>query len=113
MFLLSDLFRDYLIVFLQASFIALGVLFAYVLIRHAVASWREQRETRLRALYQPDVDAVLSAQRPADLEAAIARLSPAPSRHLDADRRAPDQAAAGGIGLAGRRGAGRRAGRSG
>ena len=37
MFLLSDLFRDYLIVFLEASFIGLGVLFVYVLIRHAVA----------------------------------------------------------------------------
>ncbi len=36
MFLLSDLFRDYLIVFLEASFVALGVLFAYVLVRHAV-----------------------------------------------------------------------------
>ena len=45
MFLLSDLFRDYLILFLQASFIALGVLFAYVLVRHGVASWREQRES--------------------------------------------------------------------
>jgi hypothetical protein len=44
MFLLSDLFRDYLIVFLEASFIALGVLFAYVLVRHAVSSWREQRD---------------------------------------------------------------------
>ena len=82
MFLLSDLFRDYLIVFLQASFIALGVLFAYVLIRHGVASWREQRNDRLRTLYQPDVDAVLAAPRPADLEAAIARLRPAPARHL-------------------------------
>jgi hypothetical protein len=82
MFLLSDLFRDYLIVFLQASFIALGLLFAYVLIRHAVASWREQRDEQLRLLYQPDVDAVLSATQPADLEAAIARLKPAPARHL-------------------------------
>ena len=62
MFLLSDLFRDYLIVFLEASFIALGVLFAYVLVRHAVASWREQRDASLRALYQPDVDAVLAAR---------------------------------------------------
>ena len=41
MFLLSDLFRDYLIVFLEASFIALGLLFAYVLVRHAVASCSE------------------------------------------------------------------------
>jgi hypothetical protein len=81
MFLLSDLFRDYLIVFLQASFIALGVLFAYVLVRHGVASWREQRDEALRLRYQPDVDAVLSAQGPADLEAAIARLLPAPPRH--------------------------------
>jgi hypothetical protein len=82
MFLLSDLFRDYLILFLQASFAALAVLFAYVLIRHAVAGWLEQRELRLRTLYQPDVDAVLSAPQPADLEAAIARLKPAPARHL-------------------------------
>ena len=64
MFLLSDLFRDYLIVFLEASFIALGLLFAYVLVRHAVASWREQRDASLRALYQPDVDAVLAATGP-------------------------------------------------
>ena len=28
MFLLSDFFRDYLIVFLEASFVALGLLFA-------------------------------------------------------------------------------------
>jgi hypothetical protein len=82
MFLLSDLFRDYLIVFLQASFIALAGLFAYVLIRHAVASWRERRDETLRVRYQPDVDAVLSAPRPADLEAAIGRLRPAPSSHL-------------------------------
>ena len=82
MYLLSDLFRDYLILLLQGSFIALGLLFGYVLIRHAVASWREQRDEQLRLLYQPDVDAVLSAPRPADLEAAIARLKPAPARHL-------------------------------
>ena len=82
MFLLSDLFHDYLILFLQASFIALGVLFAYVLVRHARESWREQRDDRLRALYQPAVDAVLAAQRPEELEAAIARLRPAPQRHL-------------------------------
>ena len=113
MFLLSDLFRDYLIVFLQASFIALGVLFAYVLIRHAVASWREQRETRLRALYQPDVDAVLSAQRPADLEAGDRPPHAGAVPASAADRRAPDQAAAGRIGIAGRRGPGRRRSRSG
>ena len=62
MFLLSDLFRDYLIVFLEVSFVALGLLFAYVLMRHGVASWREQRDASLRALYQPDVDAVLAAR---------------------------------------------------
>ena len=82
MFLLSNLFRDYLILFLEASFIALGLLFAYVLVRHAVASWREQRDASLRALYQPDVDAVLAATGPDSLESAIARLAPAPSRHL-------------------------------
>ena len=82
MFLLSDLFRDYLIVFLEASFVALGVLFAYVLVRHAVASWREQRDARLRALYQPDVDAVLAATGPDNLESAIARLASAPPRHV-------------------------------
>ena len=82
MFLLSDLFRDYLILFLEASFVALGVLFAYVLIRHGVANLRESRETRLRTLYQPAVDAVLSAQTPAQLETAIAGLQPAPARHL-------------------------------
>ena len=82
MFLLSDLFRDYLILFLQGSFAALGVLFAYVLIRHGVANLRESRETRLRTLYQPGVDAVLSAQNPAQLEAAIEQLLPAPPRHL-------------------------------
>ena len=82
MFLLSDLFRDYLIIFLEASFVALGVLFAYVLVRHAVASWREQRDARLRALYQPDVDAVLAATSPVDLQAAITRLKAAPPRHL-------------------------------
>jgi hypothetical protein len=81
MFLLSDFFRDYLIVFLGASFIALGVLFVYVLIRHAMATGRENREARLRTLYQPDVDAVLSAQKPADLDAAIARLASTPPRH--------------------------------
>ena len=106
MFLLSDLFRDYLIVFLEASFVALGVLFAYVLVRHAVASWREQREARLRALYQPDVDAVLAAPGPAELESAIARLASAPPRHVPPDRRAADHAAAGGVGIAGRRGPG-------
>ena len=82
MFLLSDFFRDYLIIFLEASFAALGVLFVYVLIRHGVANLRESRETRLRTLYQPAVDAVLSAQNPSDLEAAIAQLLPAPPRHL-------------------------------
>ena len=71
MFLLSDLLRDSLILFLQASFVALGILFAYIMIRHAVAGWREQAELRLRALYQPDVDAVLSAPQPADLESAM------------------------------------------
>ena len=81
MFLLSDLFRDYLIVFLQASFVSLGVLFAYVLVRHGVANWREQRDGRLHARYRPDVDAVLSAVRPDDLAAAIDRLALAPPRH--------------------------------
>jgi hypothetical protein len=82
MFLLSDLFRDWLIVFLGASFVALGVLFIYVLLRHGVESWREQRDARLRALYQPDVDAVLGAPGPAELQAGIARLAQAPPRHL-------------------------------
>jgi hypothetical protein len=82
MFLLSDLFRDYLIVFLEASFVALGILFAYVLVRHTVASWREQRNASLRALYRPDVDAVLAAASPIDLEASIARLASAPPRHV-------------------------------
>ena len=82
MFLLSDLFRQYLIVFLAVSFAALGLLFAYVLIRHGVENLREQRALRLRTLYQPDVDAVLASQSPAELEAAIARLAAAPPRHV-------------------------------
>jgi len=82
MFLLSDLFRDYLYLFLGASFVALGGLFAYVLVRHAIANRRELRDERLRARYQPDVDAVLASPQPADLEGAIARLRPAPPRHL-------------------------------
>jgi hypothetical protein len=82
MFLLSDRFRDWLIVFLGASFVALGVLFIYVLLRHAVESWREQRDARRRAQYQPDVDAVLGAPGPTELQAAIARLAQAPPRHL-------------------------------
>ena len=62
MFLLSDLFRQYLIVFLEVSFAALGVpvrLRADPAWRRA--SWREQREQRLRTLYQPVVDAVLAS----------------------------------------------------
>jgi len=82
MFLLSDLFRQYLIVFLGVSFAALGLLFAYVLIRHGVENLREQRALRLRTLYQPDVDAVLASQSPAELEAAIVRLAAAPPRHV-------------------------------
>src|SRR5689334_2546321 len=82
MFLLSELFRQYLIVFLVASFVALGILFAYVLIRHALENLREQREATLRALHQPAVDAVLAATTPAELEAAIARLVTAHPRHL-------------------------------
>ena len=81
MFLLSDLFRDYLIVFLEASFASLGLLFFYVLVRHAVAGSRERRQEKLHAIYQPGVDAVLAASGPADLEAAIATLSAAPPRH--------------------------------
>jgi hypothetical protein len=82
MFLLSDLFRQYLILFIQASFAALALLFAYVLIRHAAARLREQRELRLRAVYQPAVDAVLAAQSPAQLETALDALVPASPRHL-------------------------------
>jgi HEAT repeat protein len=82
MFLLSDLFRQYLIVFLEASFVALALLFAYVLVRHLLEHLREQREARQRALHQPAVDAVLAATSPAELEAAIGRLAAAPPRHL-------------------------------
>ena len=55
MLLLSDVFRDYLILFLEASFAGLGVLFAYVLIRHAVVGLRDRHEAQLQALYQPAV----------------------------------------------------------
>lgn len=81
MLLLSDVFRDYLIFFLQASFAGLGVLFTYVLIRHAVVNLRERHEAQLQALYQPAVDAVLAAQDPGQLEAAIGGLVTAPRRY--------------------------------
>jgi len=81
MLLLSDVFREYLILFLQASFAGLGVLFAYVLVRHAVVGLRERHVAQLQTLYQPAVDAVFAAQDPGQLEAAIARLAPAPRRY--------------------------------
>ena len=82
MLLLSDVFREYLILFLQASFAGLGVLFAYVLIRHAVESLRERHEAQLRTRYQPAVDAVLAAQDPTQLEAAITGLLGVPRRYI-------------------------------
>jgi hypothetical protein len=82
MFLLSDLFRQYLMLFIGASFVGLAALFAYVIVQHAIAQARETRDARLRDLYQPSVDAVLAAQSPAQLEAALAALTPASPRHL-------------------------------
>jgi hypothetical protein len=81
MFLLSDLFREFLVVFLQASFACLGLLFGYVMIRHLVEHLGERHEAELRARYQPAIDAVLAAPTPAQLEAAIAQLLAAPTRY--------------------------------
>src|SRR5262245_40986480 len=82
MLLLSDAFREYLIYFLVGSFVCLGVLFAYVLIRHWVASLREKHEMQVQDLYQPAVNAVFAAQDPGQLEAAIAAFGVVPRRYL-------------------------------
>jgi HEAT repeat protein len=59
-FLLSDVFRAYLLLFLQASGGMLLLLFGAVLVRHLREQRRQAREERLRARYQPLVDGVLT-----------------------------------------------------
>jgi hypothetical protein len=80
--LLSEAFRDNLVLFLLVSSLALLVLFVYVLAQRAFVEVRDRHRRQLTALYRPHVDAILTAATPADAAGPLARLRTVPPRHL-------------------------------